>query len=431
MASILRALRNSIRRTRLSPREYSAIAHIIPAETPIEEETLPHYKAAHYYPVRIGDVYHARYQVAGKLGYGAYSTSWLCRDLQCAAPSPIDPGRALASGGSRAKNYAVLKVSTCLPDYPTATDRELRVYEHLAHIDSSHPGQSLIRDLYDSFDLQGPGGTHRCLVLQPMNMTLLEMMSMNPRPFDLPLLKMTIKRLLLALDFLHAEADVIHTDLKTDNLMLSLEDSSMLADFATAESENPSHRKLIDQSRSIYCSRRFRRPAKGRNYGLPVLCDLGEARIGKTQESGPFVQPHIYRAPEVIFEMPWGSAIDIWNLACLIWDLFEGQHLFGDIFDSGGGHDPFRHLALMVALVGPPPTEFVRHSETTEQCFDSSGDWIAHHEMSVPSVSLGALEKRLSGQEKESFLAFMRSMLKWMPEERKTAKQLLEHPFLF
>lgn len=212
--------------------------------------------------------------------------------------------------------------------------------------------------------------------------------------------------------------------------MLSLEDSSMLADFATAESENPSPRKEIDQSRIIYRSRKFRRPTGGRNYGLPVLCDFGEARIGKTQESGPFVQPHIYRAPEVIFEMPWGSAIDIWNLAGLIWDLFEGQHLFGDIFDPRGGHDPFRHLALMVALVGPPPTEFVRRSETTEQCFDSRGDWIAHHEAPVPPVSLETLETRLVGEEKELFLGFIRSMLKWMPEERKTAKQLLEHPFL-
>ena len=98
-----------------------------------------------------------------------------------------------------------------MPDYPTATDRELRVYKHLAKVDSSHPGQLLIRDLYDSFDLEGPGGTHRCLVLQPMNMTLLDMMRINPRPFDLPLLKMTVKRLLLALDFLHAEAGVTHT----------------------------------------------------------------------------------------------------------------------------------------------------------------------------------------------------------------------------
>lgn len=111
----------------------------------------------------------------------------------------------------RANNYAVLKVSTSLSDYPTAPDCELRVYEHLAKVDSSHPGQSLIRELYDSFNLQGPGGTHRCLVLQPMNMTLLGMMRMNPRPFDLPLLKMTVRRLILTLDFLQAEPEVIHT----------------------------------------------------------------------------------------------------------------------------------------------------------------------------------------------------------------------------
>lgn len=44
-----------------------------------------------------------------------------------------------------------------------------------------------------------------------MHMTLLEMMKVNPRPFDLPLLKMTLKRILYALDFLHREAGVIHT----------------------------------------------------------------------------------------------------------------------------------------------------------------------------------------------------------------------------
>ncbi|KAB8226144.1 kinase-like domain-containing protein [Aspergillus novoparasiticus] len=404
MVSVLRALTNSIRRMRPCPRNFSSVAHILPTGTPIEEETLPHYNPEHYYPVKIGDVYQARYEVTGKLGYEAYSTSWLCQDLHYE---------------SRVNKYTVLKVSTYFPDHPTVTDREFRVYEHLAKVDSSHPGQSLIRELYDSFDLQGPGGTHRCLVLQPMHMTLLEMRGLNRRPFDLPLLKMTVMRLLLALDFLHTEADVIHTDLKTDNLMLSLEDSSMMADFATAEFETPSPR-----------NRKFRRPIGGRDYGPPVLCDFGEARIGKTQESGPFVQPHIYRAPEVIFEMPWGSAIDIWNLAGLVWDMFEGQHLFGDIFDSKGGHDPFKHLALMVALIGPPPTEFVQRSETTEQCFNSSGCWIAHQEAPIPTISLEALEKQLDGEEKELFLAFIMSMMKWMPEERKTAKQLLEHPFL-
>lgn len=105
-------------------------------------------------------------------------------------------------------------MSTSLPKFPTATDRELKIYEHLTKVNSTHPGQSLIRELYDSFDLQGPVGKHRCLVLQPMHMTLLEMMRLNPKPFDLPLLKMVLKRLLLALDFLHTEAEIIHAGTK-------------------------------------------------------------------------------------------------------------------------------------------------------------------------------------------------------------------------
>ncbi|TPX22276.1 hypothetical protein DIZ76_014144 [Coccidioides immitis] len=376
----------------------------------MEEETLPHYKPEYYYPVNIGDVYNGRYQVAGKIGYGAYSTSWLCWDL-------------------RDKKHSVLKVSTSLPNFPNAADREFRIYEHLTNINSKHRGQSLIRELYDSFDLQGPVGKHRCLVLQPMHMTLLEMMRLSPRPFDLPLLKMTVKRILLALDFLHTEAEIIHADLKTDNLMLTLEDSTMLADFARAEAKDPSPRK-VDGSHIIYQSRRFRPPTGGKGYGLPVLCDFGEARIGKKHESSPFVQPDIYRAPEIIFEMSWGSAVDIWNLAGLIWDLFEGEHLFKDIFDAEGRHDPFKHLALMVALIGPPPREFVRRSETTTQCFNSSGAWIAHADAMIPSISLEGLERRLSGQEKATFIQFMRSMLKWLPEERSTAKQLLGDSWL-
>ncbi|EED13652.1 protein kinase, putative [Talaromyces stipitatus ATCC 10500] len=253
----------------LSLKEHSTVAHIIPTEAPIEEET--------YHVTTQRTI--IRYEVAKKLGYGASSTSWLCRDLQ--SPSSVDSEGVLTS--SKSNNYVVLKVSTSLPGYPTATDRESRVYEHLAKVDSSHFGRSLIRELYDSFDHQGPGGTHRCLVLQPVNMTLLEMMRMDPRPFDLPLVKM---------------------NLKTDNLMPSLEDRSMLANFAATEYENPSPRKLIHQSRIIYTSQKFCRPIGGRNYGLLVICDFGDARISKKQESGPFVQPHIYRAPEVIFEIP-------------------------------------------------------------------------------------------------------------------------------
>lgn len=112
--------------------------------------------------------------------------------------------------------------------------------------------------------------------------------------------------------------DLFGLDLKLDNIMLSLEDPTMLADFSTAEAEQPSARKKVGDSCVIYESRSFRPPHRDKGYGLPILCDFGESRIGETHETGPFVQPHIYRAPEVIFEMAWGSPIDIWNLGALV-----------------------------------------------------------------------------------------------------------------
>ena len=78
MASRLRSWRNTIQQKLPSFRRASRL----PLQPPVEEEALPYYKPEHYHPVNIGDVYETRYQIVGKLGYGAYSTNWLCHDLQ-------------------------------------------------------------------------------------------------------------------------------------------------------------------------------------------------------------------------------------------------------------------------------------------------------------------------------------------------------------
>jgi serine/threonine-protein kinase SRPK3 len=44
---------------------------------PIEE-----YRAGGYHPVHLGDIFHDRYQIIGKWGYGTFSTVWLARDLR-------------------------------------------------------------------------------------------------------------------------------------------------------------------------------------------------------------------------------------------------------------------------------------------------------------------------------------------------------------
>lgn len=58
----------------------------------------------------------------------------------------------------------------------------------------------------------------------------------------------------------------------------------------------------------------------------------------------------------------------------------------------------------------------------------AAGDWRGAAE--VPKGNLEDAEKRLEGEEKALFLNFARKMLKWKPEERSSAKELLDDPWL-
>ena len=86
---LFRGLRNSRSTTRsvsqsrdVAPREFPTTGFtIIPASEMVEEERWPWYTPQSFYPVRIGDVFHSKYQVLYKLGYGTTFTIWMCGDL--------------------------------------------------------------------------------------------------------------------------------------------------------------------------------------------------------------------------------------------------------------------------------------------------------------------------------------------------------------
>jgi hypothetical protein len=83
MSSVLKWARSALRRAPLPPLRFpSAGFEIVPPSEPLEEEHLEEFSAGAYYPVNIGDVYHSKYQVVGKLGFGSTSTVWLAKNLQ-------------------------------------------------------------------------------------------------------------------------------------------------------------------------------------------------------------------------------------------------------------------------------------------------------------------------------------------------------------
>lgn len=98
----------------------------------------------------------------------------------------------------------------------------------------------------------------------------------------------------------------------------------------------------------------------------------------------------------------------------------------------------------MIALMGPPPPELLKKGKRTSEFFDEGGENCPTRttlfanpagqqrgEIPVPDrTSLEESEENLEGSNKEAFLRFVRKMVQWRPEDRPTARQLLEDDWL-
>ncbi|KDB20643.1 CMGC/SRPK protein kinase [Trichophyton interdigitale MR816] len=376
---------------------------LVNAARMIEEEILPTYSPEKYYPVRLGQIFHDRYQVVGKVGYGGSSTVWLARDFQ-------------------ESRHVVLKICVSSRE----PNHELKIYKHINDSEHKvdHVGKAFYRKLYGSFTVDGPSGSHVCLVQEPLGLSLDQVLDMrHTKTFDLELLKPPLRQILAGLDYLH-RLDVIHTviDLQTKNLLLGIDDTSVFSVFEEAETEyQPCPRKVLDD-RTIYVSRLV--PFSSR---LPIITDFGEVRLRDEAHIGEDVMPDVYRAPEIILRSEWDIWVDIWSVAMVSWDVVRGCTLFKARNDEKLLDDRL-HLAEMMAIMGPPPKEFLERSQTSLIYWDENGQWRGL--APIPDISLETLAEGIEGEDVPGFLSFLRRILRWLPEERPTAGELMFDPWL-
>ncbi|QQK46080.1 ERK3/4 MAP kinase [Penicillium digitatum] len=330
----------------------------------IEEEMIPGYTAGRYYPTRIGEILKDRYQVVGKLGFGASSTVWLARDMDY-------------------RRYVALKIFITSASMGQQLDDEPKIYKLIEDAPRKHPGRKYVRSLLDSFDNSVDEDQHRCLVHPPLWESVLDFLFRNPvQRLPTPILAVTLHRLFLALDYLHTQCKIIHTDIKADNIMFGIDDDSVLSDFENNELQDPCPRKHSED-----------------------------------------IQPDIYRAPEVILQVPWSYSVDIWNVGCVIWNLYEGGSLFSGQDPEYQNYRSRAHLAGMIRLLGPPPSSFLARGNLTQKFFSDEGDLYAK-DLVGEHISLEQRENSLEGEEKEMFLRLVRKMLQWEPEKRSSAMEL-------
>jgi serine/threonine-protein kinase SRPK3 len=189
---------------------------VIDASEEVEEETLSGYCPKKYYPVRLGEIFERRYQVVGKLGYGTTSTVWLAHDLLSVITilmgwMQMPKQRFLLTTYSpRQSRYVTLKIYVS----GSSRTRELEIYDHLNRMEETpdHPGKKCIRKLFGSFQVDGPNGNHLCLIHEPLGLSLAQIAEVcRGRKFSLEVLKPCLRQILIAVDFLHAKAGIIHT----------------------------------------------------------------------------------------------------------------------------------------------------------------------------------------------------------------------------
>ena len=100
----------------------------------------------------------------------------------------------------------------------TARD-EIKLLRQVMDANPSHPGRQHVVSFLDHFDHPTSADSHICLVFEPLGENLLTLIERHKKTgVAVDLVKVIAKQLLLGLQYLHDECDLVHTDIKPENI---------------------------------------------------------------------------------------------------------------------------------------------------------------------------------------------------------------------
>ncbi|XP_023168206.2 SRSF protein kinase 3 isoform X8 [Drosophila hydei] len=175
-----------------------------------EQEDASQYCRGGYHPVVIGDIFDNRFRVVRKLGWGHFSTVWLCRDL-------------------KDEKYVALKVVKSAPHYIETAADEIRLLEAIRDADPLDVKRERIVRLMNHFTVRGVNGVHTCLVFEALGCSLYKLIVKNNyQGLAIAQVRNIIKQVLEGLDYLHSKCSIIHTDIKPENILLVIDNAAAM-----------------------------------------------------------------------------------------------------------------------------------------------------------------------------------------------------------
>ncbi|RMZ42816.1 protein kinase domain protein [Aspergillus flavus] len=376
-------------------------------------ESLEKYKPGGYHPITIGDMLQGRYHIVDKLGFGGYSTVWLAHD-------------------TRLEQYVAVKV--CIAD---STFREANILRALSP-PSPYPGSNFIPALLDGFELNGPNGNHSCYTMTPARCNLKEVSFSHLFPVEVA--RALVGGLTLAFAYMHSRG-YVHGDIHLGNILVKLPSSlnhlsikQLYEEYGHPETVPITHRNGKPLPPNI--------PAKAvlplylgkdaEEFSLSdaqiLLSDFGETfnpdlepRLGKDCHT-----PLAARPPDAWFEIQTSLSYsaDIWSLATAIWEIYREYTSVDEV------------ICQQIDVLGSLPLEWFESWGKRDLYFDDDG--VPKDGRYVWSSIDGAFEEgvqkyrrkfgmgEFDGEETAAFLDLMRRMLTFRPEERPTAREVLQ-----
>ena len=139
-----------------------------------------------------------------------------------------------------------------------------------------------------------------------------------------------------------------------------------------------------------------------------------------------------YRAPESILGQEYGTGVDIWSHACMLFELITGDYLFDPREDSKKRYTRDEdHLALISELCGELPYHMTQRGKYATDFFDSKGKLKNIRKLDFWPLFDVLTEKYKMAREDAKMLShFLDKMLQVDPKKRASAKELLNDPWL-